>query len=1075
MASKVRVEIKVPAKAPVKAQVPAKAPAKVQVDVKAPAKAQLAAKVAVKIAVEAKKEDKVLIARMRGLEFTESALWGMSAATLDKHVGKITAKEDVAILAQRELRKKYAFSSKGELDELATKLGVPYSNRTRGGVIDGILAAPESVARLITIEDLDEDQNAFVERWDDALQVTAAGPGAGKTTAMCAHVARVVQESPDTAKLMLAYNTEARKILIARLKMFGVEVESKKNISTGAPGVYVLTFDEYGYWSRTAQGTSSMASTDDVYDMPAEDVYDAPAEEVEDAPAEAEDAPAEDEVASELEGLSLEEKTTQPAAKEYKAKPFWGGKWAKGSSDKKDASSGFRRALETAAQIPALDTEVLGFVYVDESQDVLPIHSQIIEQLRERTPHFICAGDPRQQLYPGAAWFSLLWASLPKEQQHVLRYNHRSTPAIVDFLNRFSRTHFRLLHHDQICARKDDVKGVVEFTIARANDGGTLAGTIMAKHNPGDAYTISPVSVKKFRTEPIVNTIRQTMYTKKIGSTTTVFDDHNSAATLDPGCYAVGTSYKFKGTERKCVSVIQPDASYEKCGVPRVSLVKLLFVACSRARDDLHIIMNAQPRTGSIFAPLVPATVGTRAAEQVKIATPLQYLAVYDDLSSLECWEQPAPDPVSEFEPLEISVAGDPDFVGIFAEAHVATASGVELKFPRLRSVGMKGNAQTEKPGVYCTGAGEFEAVIHRAKWAAFRDGFDALHGAFEEHPQYAFAATKYTMEIEKPWTVSERLQRSGTAPDKETLDYAASIVHWWTEGFTLAYCRRVSHPISLHRSTLVAGTIEGVIDFAGERKGAVAAVIEMKHAAASDRHARQAGIYAAIAGVPSAIVLNTKTGIIEKVAAVDLSLLNDVARATLALKHATTAAVRLPKRIQHTPKNSTYISVDTESNGKGVLTEIAAVAFTVGTDKVLGRFARVAAGVAPSRGRGLFDTGLEVIDAEACAEDTPSLIAEFQSWVESTCGVATFLHWGGNDLATLGIDVSVSTTIDVYSQFRAWHSMTRTSRASNLKLTDAVREIMGPAEPFAPHRAFEDAVMTAAVFCAMSDASGIL
>ena len=111
--------------------------------------------------------------------------------------------------------------------------------------------------------------------------------------------------------------------------------------------------------------------------------------------------------------------------------------------------------LPSATEIMMLKPLINAFDWIltDEGQDVTGKYSPFSDELIKWAKHVIVAGDPRQEIYSGARWFSDLYANCTEEQRFILRYNHRSHPYIVEALNTYSRFCFDTLHHDQIAAR----------------------------------------------------------------------------------------------------------------------------------------------------------------------------------------------------------------------------------------------------------------------------------------------------------------------------------------------------------------------------------------------------------------------------------------------------------------------------------------------------------------------------------------------------------------------------------------------------------------------------------------------
>nr|KAG5713427.1 hypothetical protein BaRGS_024975 [Batillaria attramentaria] len=344
-----------------------------------------------------------------------------------------------------------------DLTERLKRRGVSHSGLDKNELAERL---DDAIKKRKTEEPvLDEDQQAVVNRWEDEELLINAGPGSGKTTTVCALVAHILNERPDSRVLVLAYNRCASKELRCRLqKRRATLLQKTKAFNPELPpkGCLVSTFDSFGFWSVPG----------------------------------------------------VEEKTKTKS-------------WA----------ADYRLLLEQSAKILGLLDEDnparhWDWVVVDEAQDLNNTHASIVDTLRQSCHHLVVAGDPRQELYPGTTWFSEMWRKTPNEKRALLRYNYRSVPEIVDVINKFSSFNFPNLHHDQIAGRTDS-SGSVEFCQVKSEECGEAAGERLSKSPPNEAYAIGPVSVHKFRTEPVTNTVRQVVHENNPGSHTFVFGEMN--------------------------------------------------------------------------------------------------------------------------------------------------------------------------------------------------------------------------------------------------------------------------------------------------------------------------------------------------------------------------------------------------------------------------------------------------------------------------------------------------------------------------------------------------------------------
>lgn len=1029
---------------------------------------------------------------------------------------------------------------------------------------------------------LDDDQKVVVESWRNDLQVVSAGPGAGKTSTLCALAERIYREHrTDVRILVLAYNRNAEKVFGGKLAKLGVKCTHKKELSTST-GCFVLTFDKYGYW-RGGRGNYDDDGNDvgDLDGAPESEIdsdafyddYEPPgpgsaasgpalvasgpgsaAPEQKAAPAPVADVPmtaaAAAAMAAAVPSVAREQKSapavamTTVAAAAMTAAPaaapqpmaiiaktirpeFADLTTMSNDVRSSDESGGSHRlALETAAA--ANSKERWDWVIVDEAQDVLPTHAQLIDQLRERTDHFVAAGDPRQEIYSGATWFSKLWSNTPAAKKHVLRYNHRSHPDIVRFLNIYSRMFFPQLHYDQIAARGKDeakassqrarieimrpvsekkrTKSAQDFKLAWQKErdrmrvrAGQLAGKSLAEFPPGAGYVVAPVTVKRFNMTTLIDSLRQEMHESHPKTPPTVFNDESDSRVLDEKGYFVGTSYKMKGSEREGVVVVGPDIPYERYGVGPTLLLKLIFVAISRAKDYLRVIESeSKCNLTDVFKAYLSQTDSeptVKARRQPSPELPTK-LAVSTDLAVCEAF-QPAGlgsykglRPVEVFKPDDYRPTDD-DFVGLFVEMHLGSALGRDMAQPVVRVMPeakkSKGKPAYDAPeGIFQTKTGSFVACVSQKHEAEFMREYRRLTANWKEHPEYSTACLDYHLRIGRPWTVSERFVTSRPAETKSCADF----IRRWTGSAQLsgpatgtgstsrvAFSRLARMEITADFRTddgkmvpCPVGIIVGEIDFSSTEaeaagscdektvpavSSAQAAVkrevkkrlVELKFTALTQpAHLRQAAIYAAMFGAAEAVVLNARDGTVHEVASVSRSELNSVARAVLALKSASMVArddKKLAgagiKRTRHETRTATYVAM------AGSARSLTALAFTAGTDKVLGVF-----------------------------RSTKDDVNGFEKWAGGVTTNYTLVTWGPHRAYAAATHATTRRThaFDV-STLYGTHDDASTVRGLERAAASAGLLVAAPAG--ARMSASEAAVMAAALFTLAADVDGVL
>jgi hypothetical protein len=275
---------------------------------------------------------------------------------------------------------------------------------------------------------------------------------------------------------------------------------------------------------------------------------------------------------------------------------------------------------------------------------------------------------------------------------------------------------------------------------------------------------------------------------------------------------------------------------------------------------------------------------------------------------------------------------------------------------------------------------------------------------------------------------------------------------------------------INCHRSNELVGVIVGEADFTWDDS-----VVEVKHAVESlPRHGAQARIYGCILNKPLVYVVNTKKGELYTCVSLKKKILHDATRAIFALKASTIASARLPSRVKMVADSLIYISVDLEYIGNTIY-EVGAVAYQPATDRVFGVYHRIWRETkATDNQKDPFEvmTGLRKVSLDDPSGDQERIRSEFSSWVSTMTVTPTFVYWGSDDNDLQLLQVKTEKKINAMKIFRIWLENIGEKRNTKYSLSDAVSQCFGPI-PFVPHRAFEDAVLTASVLNAVSDIEG--
>ena len=592
------------------------------------------------------KEDYWLLARYRRLPFSGPALWKKNVPELQAILNAPLRPVEEAFLSREQAaRVDFLRTCPWPVAELKKRLvaeGLSSSaGITRGGMADALrarpaygascslkLAAAPNEGRFPGPADLDAHQQQAVGLGLSILTqvpmpgqlevaqelLISAGPGAGKTTTLTNFLAYAVTKIPTARILVLMFNVEAESILRRRLtRAIGGSagtIPKTKVADAGYRGCAVLTFDKMAYQIlQNVRCEAAGAASDFGTKSGAAGAADSGT------------------VSAELSALLGRRKTLPPRTQ----------------------PSNYRDSKEQAARLLAeggsQDSGIAKWdlIVVDEGQDVTPLEANIVEGLlRGRRPDFvpkspaaplhpglIVAGDPRQEVYSGATWYSARWHAAGKAGQsgqgsrvvqHILANNYRSAPGIVAALNAYSKEAFPTLHHDQVAVRPADPNPPIRIVEVAGAAGssksagatdtniaiGQQVGAIMAERPPGESYGLVPVSLEKFKTDAATTAARQTLHEHRPAEYTLAL---TGASKIPEGdIYVLATARRIKGTERKLVVVYAADRDYDVT-VDHASLAKLLYVALSRAQDELVLVTQKldTQRIKGLMAPFVYA------------------------------------------------------------------------------------------------------------------------------------------------------------------------------------------------------------------------------------------------------------------------------------------------------------------------------------------------------------------------------------------------------------------------------------------------------------------------------------
>ena len=847
---------------------------------------------------------------------------------------------------------------------------------------------------------LDEDQKALLLAKEKHI-LLHAGPGAGKTTVLCALAAKR-RNSDDEAIVFVVYTKAAQHSIEEKIRKYGISITPRRLMKFGK-GLFVVTFHQYAY--QRSPGKKAMGS--------------------------------------------------------------------------------YRATLTSGIEAGIQSWEKWDLLIVDEVQDITSEHEPLLVQIEKISKQSIYAGDARQQIYSGASFMPKIWND-QKYNKHYLRYNHRSHPKIVALLNIYSKTHFGKYHLEQIPGRAGyiptDSPPIAGLSISEEEKSYQSVGIIAADLCSDIAknkrcYVISPISTKKFKgTAEIVASFRERIiyngapYAKVLESGVSVYNPNDIVT-------HVGSSFLLKGTEADMVVVVQADIPYDKMIAPRAEIARLVYVALSRAKNNLRVIVNGLLESDGLLK-CISNVLNLKVGVVVKAKKEwrLDSLNVTEDMLDFDYLRLGA----KEVDNYKLSVLPQrslqaPDFLGLLVEGHLANKLGLP---PPNKCKVKRTNWGTSSAYVI-----DDELVVHIPKHSRLKEF------KLEGHSEYQLALIRYSIQADQVWTLGKKFSN-------DAFDELKTYVSTINQKLGAAKNRGNRRELKLcaPRAPWMDrfGILVAITDIETDK-----CVIEVKHADDKARHLTQVMVYAHMSS-KTPVLVNTKTGSIRIFdIKPNISYLRNFARAVLASKQALGSRIhnKTPLKVyMSTDTPDLMVAVDVEHTIKKKVLEIGAVAFSRGTGRVVSVYHQIASGVivddfAEKPGKKFEGVNklCGFVTSNITSGSSADLVKDFKKWLLSL-GFCVILQWAGSDAKILGLNVvdglnfrlngindsknneddKLYISINARTYFMRWLDLAGFCRKDKTSLEDAVEQLIYK-DYFAAHRAFEDAIATMGVFLAMT------
>lgn len=703
--------------------------------------------------------------------------------------------------------------------------------------------------------------------------------------------------------------------------------------------------------------------------------------------------------------------------------------------------------IQRVINVPPRNTEHWDYVIVDEAQDLKETYYKMIQTIR--TNHIIYMGDGRQQINTGANIYSSIMDS--SDNLYKLSYNHRSTYEIVEVLNRFSETNFSRNVHIPQTSEARDPNSVV---IVRGNQA-SLVAQYVKDYPAGSTYVISPVTYDRYNMGQSTNEIRQLLYNDG-----RIIYPSESGREFDPTYDYITNSKTIKGLERDQIILygVSNTQVYKDYNIPEYELKCLIYVALSRARKRLVIVIDDDTyHSPNLLDSCLRGHISLESnfysqdtIQTLKGNKPFSISVT--DLSTYDF--HPKLTLVSELPKVLFSREGIEDCSGLYVEACIASTLGVlQCNYDYVI-------ADSSSDMLSYLDINTYICKIRTLENESLRDIFVDINNSTDK-PEYKYIRAMYVAKICADWTVSQSLRDTiiDVTPYTKFITDRTDNIH---------HSSRLNYNVPIDRSGKIGGIINGVTDFRSKNS-----LFEIKHAHNNKKHHNQTIIYNHMISDDNclAFLINTLEGtvhLVEPSLPSTIDTFPHYVRSILVLRQAHLSRIGLQSLNMY---HGIIISVDTEFFD-GNIYEIGAVAFDTINCKILGTYQKTVGcspvqteiGSITTSAPGLESfthlTGLKILFTP-CLQD----YADFYTWIDNWPH-CKFIQWGTGDSKLLNLDLS--RFIDVSMIFRLYRQLISphfNPIKSGYRLSDAVASIFPPNTIWEPHRAFEDSVLTMAVY----------
>lgn len=694
----------------------------------------------------------------------------------------------------------------------------------------------------------------------------------------------------------------------------------------------------------------------------------------------------------------------------------------------------YSQIIKEATKKVEQSENMFDYLFIDESHDIQDELLYFSNELIKKSRHVVLIGDPKQEIQE-STYFSNQLKRLDVNKFY-LTANHRSCAEIIDFLNNFSEKFFSDIHSEQTIPNVKNGK-IKTIKSSYSDQYKYLAQELMETEHD-DILIVAPVSIEKYGIQNIIEStnavLSQNNSSKKISI---IYGDKHlkKNSRFINAC----SSRKCKGSEKRKVIVLGIDKDYLNYGGNSDFLTKkLIYVACSRAMEELVIIYSYENEITSMFS------------QQVTENLKQEYL-FRNSISVTDCKYLNFGYTKSNYSKRKLKYNfGDPSAaIGILLEIELAREFNLLENYDTIIS-SAKFRYLSKKEKVYTFieyKNNQITLILKKGQKNNWPKNFDKLSRSLQIYviQKVILLGVWKTDDIEilSLLQSTEEFNLKIKNLSNQIISTFGKPISYHGEGYKNIETVKPQRPLGNSECKLYYRLI-GEYDF----KLKNGSVLEIKYANPNKEHLNQVAMYSMISNTPS-YLLNIYSGEINKISEINYGMINDpsqLIRAEQYIRYAKSLDKFKRVNLDFLDTRISCIDLETEGfpNYDNQILEMGGI-ITHHSGHVIN--------LLDFKGDGLYNN---------------EMFKEKANNFRENCDNLTHLKWGCDDAKFVYFDKKGERIIDVQNLYRSWRLMNDIDCSYEITLEHMCLDIFGGGLFFEAHCGYEDALMTLVCFYAM-------